>query len=192
MSSFAIFNMFPVLATERCHLVAPVEKDAEALFAIYGDEQTMQYMQRPTVRSIDECRELIAEWQENFQHQRSIRWAIKLQSNPAALIGTIALHYWSMHNKRVELGADINKLFWGKGISSEVTKAVIDFAFEEMDIHRLELRCDPRNTGSIVIANKFGFTYEGTLRKHVFVEEKGYVDESVYSLLREEYYTSHK
>lgn len=186
MSGYDCFSIFPVLETDRCHLVAPAEKDAADLFAIYGDESTMQYMQRPPVRSIIECCELITEWNENFQRQKSIRWAIKLKNNPTALIGTIALHYWSIHNRRVELGADINKLYWGKGISSEVTKEVIDFAFEKMDIHRLELRCDPRNTGSIVIAKKFGFVYEGTLRKHVFVEDKGFLDESVYSLLKEE------
>ncbi len=183
----SIFEQFPCGETERCLLIQPRSEFAAQLFEIYGDNDTMQFMQRPPAQTVLECETLIAAWNDDFQCQKSIRWAIMLKNNPEKLIGTVALHYWSIQNRRVELGADINKLYWGKGISSEVTKEVIDFAFEKLNVNRLELRCDPRNMGSIVIAQKFGFTFEGTLREHVYVEGKGFVDETVYAKLRKDH-----
>jgi len=171
------------LTTSRCILKVPGKEDAGDLFGIYGDRETMKFMQAPPVESIVRCEELIEKWRSRFAEGTSFRWGIFLRDNPAVMIGTAALHYWSRENRRIELGADLHSDFHSRGIVTEVTALLMRCAFDTLKVNRIELRCHPENTGSTVIAGKLGFSYEGTLRQYVSVPGKGLVDEAVYSLL---------
>lgn len=187
MIDYKIFKNFPVLKTDRCKLIKPDPSQAKDLYEIYGDSFSMQFMQRPPAQDIKECIDIINGWNDDYKNRKGLRWAITLKNCPEKLIGTIALHYWSKKNRLIELGADINKIYWGQGIGTEVTKPVIDFAFARLNINRCELRCHPKNTGSVKIAEKFKMVYEGTLREYVYIDNKGFVDESVFSILRKDY-----
>ncbi len=181
---YTVFNSFPELETKHFRLIKIERKHASDLFEIYGDEDTMKFMQSNCLQQVEEAETIIDGWLENFQNKKGIRWGIVFKENPSELVGTIALHYWSEKSRRIELGADINKKYWGSGVSTEVTKKIISFGFKNFGINRMELRCDPRNAGSRAIAKKLGFTFEGTLREYIFIKGKGYLDESIYSLLK--------
>jgi ribosomal-protein-alanine N-acetyltransferase len=174
------------LTTERCILKKFGPENARDLFAIYGDEETMKYMQKPCVKSVEECAELLEKWDDLFSRGVSFRWGVFLKENQSRMIGTAALHYWSRENRRIELGADLHRDYHRRGLITEVTSRIIDYAFSDLGVNRIELRCHPDNTGSVVIAGKFGFKHEGILRQYVFVPGKGLVDEAVYSLLADE------
>ncbi len=147
----------------------------------------MKYMQKPCVKSVEECVELLEKWDDLFSRGISFRWGVFLKENQSRMIGTAALHYWSRKNRRIELGADLHKDYHRRGLITEVTSRIIDYAFCDLGVNRIELRCHPDNTGSVTIAGKLGFVLEGTLRQYVFVPRKGLVDEAVYSLLADEW-----
>lgn len=176
-----------ILETPRCFLRLPGPEHATDLLAVYGHGETMEFMQRPPASSIVECLDMIEGWEEEFTSNISFRWGIFLRDDPGHLVGTAALHYWSPANETVELGADLHRDLWGRGVITEITSRLIQCAFQDLKVNRLELRCDPDNIGSVVIARKFGFTFEGTLREYVLVPGKGFVNESIYSLLRREW-----
>lgn len=182
-----LFIPFPVLETKRCFLQKITSKNVEEIFQIYSDPLIMQYMQRNPIEKNEEARDLIDYWEKQLKENKGIRWGVFLKTNPEKLVGTIALQFWRKKAKSIELGADLYKDFWIQGLTSEFTKAVIDFTFANLDINRIELRCNPRNAASIKITEKLGFTFEGTLREYVYIPGKGFDDESVYSLLRKEY-----
>lgn len=186
-----IFKPFPHLETERCILSSISEKDKNDIFKIYGDTEIMKYMQRNPIERIDEALELINFWNKLRNENKGIRWGVFLKAAPNILAGTITLQFWRKSAKSIELGADLHKEYWNKGYTTEFTKAAIDYAFNKLDINRVELRCNPKNIASNRIAEKFGFTFEGTLREYIFIEGKGFDDESVFSLLKQEYSTSH-
>ena len=74
----------------------------------------------------------------------------------------------------------------GRGFTTEATRLVCDYLFRAYLYNRLELLMDPENPGSERIAQKCGFTYEGTMRGGFFCN--GSVrDTKVYSLLRAEW-----
>ncbi|GAA1375889.1 GNAT family protein [Luteococcus sanguinis] len=52
----------------------------------------------------------------------------------------------------------------GRGITTRAVRALCDLAFDEMGLHRVELRCSPDNHGSRGVARKAGFIAEGILR----------------------------
>ena len=74
----------------------------------------------------------------------------------------------------------------GRGYMSAATAMVSDYLFRSYPYNRLELLMNPRNTGSERIAQKCGYSYEGTLRG-VFFTNGALCDVKVYSLLRAEW-----
>jgi len=174
------------LRTARFILKQPSAENAADLFLIYGNRETMRFMQAPPAASVAECRELILEWNRRFCDGSSFRWGVFPSDDSNRMIGTAALHYWSRKNRRIELGADLNPDHQGQGIATEVTAALIELAFNALKVNRIELRCHPGNTASVVIAGKLGFRFEGILRQYVMVPGKGMVDEAVYSLLADD------
>lgn len=74
----------------------------------------------------------------------------------------------------------------GRGYVSEATRLLIEHLFKAHQYHRLELLMDPCNLASERIAQKCGFTEEGTLRQAFFIN--GTIrDAKLYSLLRPEW-----
>lgn len=74
----------------------------------------------------------------------------------------------------------------GRGYITEATQLLIGHLFKAHQYHRLELLMDPHNLASERIAQKCGFTEEGTLRQAFFIN--GSIrDAKLYSLLRPEW-----
>ncbi|WP_435921554.1 GNAT family N-acetyltransferase [Paenibacillus sp. DYY-L-2] len=84
------------------------------------------------------------------------------------LIGSIALSnivrgaFQSCH-----LGYRLDEHEQGKGIMAEALKWVIDYAFQELRLHRIEANIMPRNRRSMRLAEKLGFQHEGLARKYL-------------------------
>jgi ribosomal-protein-alanine N-acetyltransferase len=74
----------------------------------------------------------------------------------------------------------------GRGYMTEATQLLVDYLFKVHVWHRLELLTAPGNTGSVRIAQKCGFSDEGTLRQAFFINGR-YQDVRIYSLLRPEW-----
>jgi predicted acetyltransferase len=49
--------------------------------------------------------------------------------------------------KSPEIGYVISKDYWGKGFTTEVAKEIMKFGFEEMDLVRIQARCNVENIG---------------------------------------------
>lgn len=183
MKPYCLFPNFPELQTARCRLVQPRTEHAPNMLEIFGDAETMRYMQSSPVTQVEDCHRKVDAWQRDLETGKGIRWAVVPKEAPEELVGVFALHYWSQVHQRAELGSYLHRDWWGRGLSTELTRAVLHFAFLRAELHRVELRCDPRNSASVAIARKFGMRLEGVLRDYVFVEERGFVDEAVYALL---------
>ena len=74
---------------------------------------------------------------------------------------------------------------WGKGVTSEALGLLVRWLFDSKQCERLQLAIDVENKRSRRVAEKAGFTNEGTLRSIMF-HRGGYRDMVMYSLLRGE------
>ena len=102
------------------------------------------------------------------------------------MIGTCGFHAISDYNKRVEVGYDLNRVYWGQKIMTEALSLIFSFAFEESDVNRIEAFVEPPNTGSRKLLEKLGFTMEGTLRQHEMCRGE-LIDIQILGLLREDW-----
>jgi ribosomal-protein-alanine N-acetyltransferase len=69
---------------------------------------------------------------------------------------------------------------------TEVTRKIISFGFEMMKLVRIEASCHPLNLGSAKVMEKAGMTYEGMLRKTIYVKGKN-EDLKIYSIIIDDY-----
>ncbi|WP_138754412.1 GNAT family N-acetyltransferase [Paenibacillus sinopodophylli] len=90
------------------------------------------------------------------------------------LIGSSGLHRIDWETRKFEIGYWVRSSFGAKGYISEAVEAITDFAIQELEANRMEIRCDARNSRSAKVAERSGYTCEGILRK-----EKPSVDGSL-------------
>jgi RimJ/RimL family protein N-acetyltransferase len=89
-------------------------------------------------------------------------------------------------NRRAELGFALGRNHWGQGFMAAALPAVLEFAFNTMELHRVYADTDPRNDASIRVLERLGFRREGVLREHYLVQGEPQ-DAIMYGLLRSEW-----
>lgn len=113
----------------------------------------------------------------------SLNWAICDRAS-GEVMGTIGLELHGYH-RRGMLGYWLGVPYWGRGIMSEAARAVVDFGFDTLDLHRIEATCMPHNVGSSRVMEKAGMRYEGTLRDY-YRKGDGFRDAAMYAVLADE------
>jgi [ribosomal protein S5]-alanine N-acetyltransferase len=185
MFSVPIWRIFPRLETERLVLREIVPADAEDLFRIFSDEETMRYWSCRPYTSVDQARRLIEGIAEAARGGVGIHWAITL-SGDERLIGKCGYNEWRKAHRRGDISYILAREHQGKGIVSEALSAMLDYGFGHMNLHSIEAGVTPGNDASTRMLQKLGFRLEGHLRES-FLTDGGFVDSLIYSLLRRDW-----
>jgi ribosomal-protein-alanine N-acetyltransferase len=187
MSSKLIWQHFPTLESERLVLREITAADADELFNIFSDEETMQYWSCRPYTSIVQAHKLIESLTETTRQEMGIHWAITLRGENR-LIGRCGYNEWRKPHRRGEISYIIARNDWGKGIAREALHLILDYGFTEMNLHSIEAGVTPGNEGSTRMLERLGFCLEGHLRESYFAEDH-FVDSLIYSLLRRDFCT---
>ncbi len=101
------------------------------------------------------------------------------------MIGTVSLRN-IVHGAydKCEIGYKISSDYQGQGYAHEGIGRVLQIAFEELELRRIEAYCMPDNAPSIHLLESLDFLLEGRLRKYVQINGQ-YEDHLIYSLLRD-------
>ncbi|MGE7916079.1 GNAT family N-acetyltransferase [Lysinibacillus xylanilyticus] len=102
------------------------------------------------------------------------------------LIGAGEINIRDFTNREGEIGYIVNPEYWGMGYATEVSKLLIEFGFETLNLHRIFATCDPRNVGSSKVLEKIGMTKEGRIREDLLLKD-GWRDSLLYSILEQEW-----
>jgi ribosomal-protein-serine acetyltransferase len=114
-------------------------------------------------------------------------WAYLILNNSKA-IGRVGLYKIDHEQKNAEIGYWIAEAEQGKGVITACCETIIAFAFNNLQMQRVELRCVTDNVASINVAKKLGFTHEATLRQAENLYGK-FNDLHVFALLRANFET---
>ena len=101
-------------------------------------------------------------------------------------IGSIGYVKLDWTSRKTEIGYWIDKAEEGKGIISEACRVLIDYAFGDLGMNRIEIRCSAENRRSAAIPELFGFKKEGVLRQSEFRNGRLH-DFVIYGLLADEW-----
>ena len=103
--------------------------------------------------------------------------------------GVVALMEISWKNKSTSIGYWLGSDFTGKGIMTRACKDIVDYAFRDLGLHRVEIQCAEGNVKSRGIPERLGFTNEGMIRESEYLYDH-YVTHIVYGLLKSEWEAS--
>ena len=174
----------PRLETNRLILRAVSLADAADMHEYASDQKVTDFTAFPKHESLAETQSIIRTlFLSKPSQSKPESFAIVLKENNK-MIGTC--DFWPVQGDACfEMGYVLNASYWNQGIMSEASQAVLDFAFGDYGVRRMELCHLEHNLASQKVALKLGFVYEGRKRKALKFKND-YKDLLIYGLLKEE------
>lgn len=102
------------------------------------------------------------------------------------LVGVAGFNRIDWENKIGYIGYWLGNDYQGRGIMTRAVRALINFAFNEYELNRIDIRAASGNIKSQAIPKRLGFTNEGLLRQTEWLYDH-FVDHIVYGLLKSEW-----
>lgn len=162
------------------------EADAPVLFGLVDRDRDYLREWLPWVdrtHAAEDIGQYIAMVQAQLAENRSPNTAIVVDG---AICGCIGCHAIDWANRKASIGYWIAAGHQRRGIMTQCCVAMLRYLFDELGLHRVEIRCGTGNTKSCAIPARLGFTREGTMRGAEYVDER-WIDLVVWSMLEEEW-----
>ncbi len=176
------FHPFKNLETERLLLRRVSKDDLNEILELRGNPETMKFIPRPLVKTEEDALNHFKMIDEKIEKNEGINWAITVRGNPK-LIGIIGHYRIQPENHRCEIGYMILPQYKGQGIVTEAIKAVLEYGFEDMNMHSIEAVIDPDNIASERVLQKNGFVKEAHILENEYYDGK-FWDTVIYSILK--------
>ncbi len=130
------------------------------------------------------AKERIATWSANDKDD--VGFAIETLEDPPVLVGHIGLWGATPKDLCATLGIALGSEYTGRGYGSDAMRVIVDYAFRELGLHRLQLSVAPFNQAGIRAYEKAGFVEEGRHRESVLHDGRWY-DDVLMSILDHEW-----
>jgi ribosomal-protein-alanine N-acetyltransferase len=171
-----------ILATGRLLLRPYTLADARAVQRLCGDYAVAATTLLPHPYPDGLAEAWIASLREGIERGDAAAFAVTL-AGEGTLIGGVRLRIDPAH-ARGELGFWVAKHCWGRGYGTEAVRAVIEYGFSVIGLHRVHAMHFSRNPASGRVMEKCGMVHEGRFREHV--RKWGvYEDVDIWGVLRE-------
>lgn len=102
------------------------------------------------------------------------------------LAGVCTLWGIDTHNRSAHIGISLRPAFHGRGLGADTIRVLTRYAFSLLGLHRVQLETLSDNAAMIAVAERLGFTREGTLRSSGWVNGR-FADDVVFGLLSSEF-----
>jgi [ribosomal protein S5]-alanine N-acetyltransferase len=175
----------PALHTARLRLRPFTDADADVLFALHSSAYVLRYWDAPPWSERARAERFIAACRQMSDEGTGARLALDRFSD-GAFIGWCSLTGWNPDYRSASLGYCLDDAARGHGYATEAARALLQWAFDTLDLNRVQAETDTRNGASARVLEKLGFVREGTLREDCVVN--GEVSDSwVFGLIRREW-----
>lgn len=135
-------------------------------------------------------KEQYKKWLEEIENKTTVIFDIwHLKDNK--LIGDVDLHQIHWRNRNALLGLIIGDLdYWGKGLCTEALKLMINYGFEELNLHKIIAFVNGLNIASQKCLVKAGMKFEATMKEEAFLDGQ-YVDNHIYCIFDTDWFAFH-
>jgi RimJ/RimL family protein N-acetyltransferase len=111
------------------------------------------------------------------------------ERDSGALVGECMLAWTVGAHLQGEVGYALHPRVHGRGFARAAAQTMLRIGFEDVGLHRIVGRCDPRNTASIALLQRLGMRQEGVLRHAEFVKDEWF-DDVIFAMLADEWAAS--
>jgi len=172
-----------MLKSEHVVLAPMVSADSEELFRWINDRE--QVLFNAPYKPVSEGQHQA--WFEAIQQRNDVVIFGICLLETDKLIGSCQLHSINYIHRSAELQLRIGEAAErGQGYGIESVRLLLDFAFKDLNLHRIYVHVFSTNAVAIRVYEKVGFVREGVLRHAAYVDGR-YVDVVVMGILREEH-----
>ena len=132
--------------------------DAQAVFEFNSNTEVQKYTGDVLLKTIDEAEKIIEEvWLPEYKKYGYARWAVVYKAENK-VIGFAGLKYLAEMNA-TDIGYRFLPQYWGKGIASEISKEIIKYGFEVLNLERIIGIIEPENAVSGKVLEKSGLKF---------------------------------
>lgn len=160
--------------------------DAERLFDLtVGSKETLREW-LPFIdytKSVADTQSFIQSTMKQFADNNGFQAGIWYDGKIAGVIG---FHQINWSNKSTSIGYWLGNEYVGLGLMTKSVRAFVDYALNELELNRVEIRAAVENTKSRAIPERLGFTEEGCIRQAEWLYDH-YVNHIVYGMLKEDW-----
>ena len=178
--------MFCLTVDDDLKLCLLEERHAAALFELVDKNRRHLRQWLPWVdltTAVDDSQAFIQSALQQFANNEGFQTALFYQGQ---LVGMVGYHPIDWLNRSVEIGYWIAAEYQGQGLVTRASHFLVDYAFNQLELNRVVIRCSEGNSRSAVIPKRLGFTQEGVFRQQQ-AHYNQFVDLIVFSMLAEEW-----
>ena len=159
-----------ILKTERLILKTWEDEDVLAIAPVYEDPELMKFTMDGAL-SYEETKKVIQERQHHQERYGFSVWAM-LDKESGELVGHAGIEYFSEGEDDKHLDVLVKKDFQGKGFGLEALKAIIEYAFQELELEHLIAFAKPANVRCTRIFEKITMKHKKeTMLKDEYVSQ---------------------
>lgn len=164
------------------------EADFDLFYEIYSHKEVMKFAYSDRVRSREDSIEVFKNVLLNQNDQNKGTQYVAIFRGTNVAIGIVDYDVVINHDNGgiFEIGYFIKPEHWGQGLGTEMGKALIDYLFNNFNIHKVIASCNSNNRNSENIMLKLDMRKEGVFKKVRYKDGK-WDDEIKYGLLKEEW-----
>ncbi len=181
------FNKDYILEDDRVILRPLTTNDVENLLYFSQQEPTLWQYSMQQADSEEKLNKYIATALENRNNQTEYPFIV-YDKQLERYAGSTRFYDIQLQHQTMQLGYTwYGKDFQGTGLNKHCKFLLLQFAFDELQMKRVEFRADNNNAKSIAAMKSIGCTVEGVLRQHVALPNGGRRDSIILSILKEEW-----
>ncbi len=177
----------PTLRTERLVLRPAVVSDLDAIHAYLSQEEVCRYLLHGPLSREEVQAKLVSGEKRSTLGEKGdfVRLAV-VRSEDDTVVGDVMLDITSVEAATVEIGWVFSPDVAGRGYATEAARALLGYAFETLNAHRVVAHLHPDNTASSRLCERLGMRHEALHRADLWI--KGHwEDTSIYAILRHEW-----
>ncbi len=175
----------PQLHTDRLTLRPFEVGDLDALYEMMSNPRVLEFWDAPVWEDASRAQTFLSACHEMSEGGTGARFVVE-STTDKQFLGWCGVTRWNPTFRSASFGYCFFEQSWGKGYATEVGRSVLQWAFDTLDLNRIQAETDTRNSASARVLEKLGFVREGTLREDCIVS--GVVSDSrVFGLLRRDW-----
>ncbi len=174
------------IITERLRLREFVADDWRAVLAYHSNPRYQRFYEL-TGQTEQGARDFVAMFlaQQRAQPRLKFQLAVTLKAT-GELIGNCGARLKTAGAREADIGYELNPEFWGNGYASEAARAMVEYGFTALGVHRIWSWCIADNAASARVLQKLGMRQEGRLRENEYFKGRWW-DTLVYAILEPEW-----
>ncbi|MDX1767629.1 MAG: GNAT family N-acetyltransferase [Arenibacter troitsensis] len=173
-------STFPSPESERVTLRQFADSDLENVFKGLSHPDIIKYY-GVSFNSMEATKEQMTWFADLEKNETGIWWPI-CSKEDGKFLGAGGLNNISKVNKKAEIGFWLMPENWGKGLMSEVMPLILNYAFTNIGLHRIEGFVETENVNCKKALAKLKFNWEGTM-KDCEIKNGEFISLDIYSKL---------